>query len=326
MKQYPIVQLFESARFLGPNGKNDVRRHDYSFAYSIHHNKPIDSRRYKEWYPHPGYAWAMRRIAFEMINGLCEIAILGSGDLHFAYALLDRVNETLSNELSNDYHEQVKSWAARVAQIADKGRNVGYAPLHIYHHWHGDRNDRGYVERWKILEKYRYTPSTDLEKNPETGIIGLANKRQTDKVQMSPRLINLEKDIVAYFRSRNEDQKPVVHSSTPSSSSSKISTHHSYTSTSHIYHQNTHWIDCTCSHGWGHHAGCPCYTHYTDSSYHHIEPVFPDNYDENQEDQHEEDEENPIPDENDNENDNDPDDDGDNNEGPDEDVEPGSFY
>lgn len=148
LQRYPIVQLFELAHFLGPNGKSEILRRDYSFAYSIKHNKPIDSSRYNEWYPHPGYAWAMRRTAFNTIGGLCEFSILGSGDLHFAYALLNRTQETFPKNLNKDYRRSVIAWADPVAQLSNGGHNVGYVPVNIWHHWHGSRNDRGYVERW----------------------------------------------------------------------------------------------------------------------------------------------------------------------------------
>ncbi|CAF2616849.1 unnamed protein product [Rotaria sp. Silwood2] len=146
--RYPIVQLFRLALFLGPNGMNEILHWDYSFAYSIKHNKPIDPQRYKEWYPHPGYAWAMRCDAFEYMGGLCEFSILGSGDLHFAFALLNRIEETFLTSLNEDYRRLALNWGERVAEIAQGGHNVGYLPVNIGHFWHGSRGNRGYVERW----------------------------------------------------------------------------------------------------------------------------------------------------------------------------------
>ncbi|CAF3350258.1 unnamed protein product [Rotaria sp. Silwood2] len=148
LQHYPIVQLFRLALFLGPNGKSEILRRDYSFAYSIKYNKPIDPQRYKEWYPHPGYAWAMRRDAFEYMGGLCEFSILGSGDLHFAFALLNRIEETFPTRLNENYQRLALNWGERVAEIAQGGHNVGYLPVNIWHFWHGSRGNRGYIERW----------------------------------------------------------------------------------------------------------------------------------------------------------------------------------
>ena len=142
------MQLFELSFFLGPDGKSDILRQDYSFAYSIRNNKPIDPRRFEEWYAHPGYAWAMRRTAFNFMGGLLDFSILGSGDLHFAYALLNRIHETFPPSLHQDYHQLAAIWGARVAKVAQNGADVGYIPVNIRHHWHGKRSDRNYVDRW----------------------------------------------------------------------------------------------------------------------------------------------------------------------------------
>ena len=148
MQRYPIVQLFELSYFLGPAGKNEILRRDYSFAYSIRKNKAIDPTRYHEWYPHPGYAWAMRRSAFNLIGGLLDFCIIGSADLHFAFALLNRIEETLRPGLHPDYQTLAKTWGTRVAELAQNGANVGYVSTNLWHYWHGERNKRSYVKRW----------------------------------------------------------------------------------------------------------------------------------------------------------------------------------
>ena len=142
------MQLFELSFFLGPQGKRQILRRDYSFAYSIKNNKPIDPKRYDEWYPHPGYAWAMRRSAYDSIGGLLDFCIIGSGDLHFAYALVNRIEDTIRHGLDNDYRRLALQWQERVARVAQNGANVGYVPINLWHYWHGTRNDRNYVDRW----------------------------------------------------------------------------------------------------------------------------------------------------------------------------------
>lgn len=139
--------MFEVAHFLGPKGKNEILRRDYSMGYSIRHDKPITPSR-SDWYAHPGYAWAMRRTTFADIGGLLDFCIIGSGDLHFAYALLHRIEETIRPNLHKDYRQLAIAWGDKVAQVAGNGRNVGYVPVNLCHHWHGERNDRNYVNRW----------------------------------------------------------------------------------------------------------------------------------------------------------------------------------
>jgi hypothetical protein len=104
--------------------------------------------RSNDWYAHPGYAWAMRRSVFSSIGGLLDFCIIGSGDLHFAFALLNRIEETIRPGLHQDYRKLAIAWGDRVAQVAQNGANVGYVPINLSHHWHGERNDRNYVNRW----------------------------------------------------------------------------------------------------------------------------------------------------------------------------------
>jgi hypothetical protein len=90
----------------------------------------------------------MRREIFDTIGGLLDFAILGSGDIHFAYGLLNRIDETIPSGIHNDYRHLAKVWGDQLAQIAGNGTNVGYLPINIWHYWHGNRRDRKYSERW----------------------------------------------------------------------------------------------------------------------------------------------------------------------------------
>ncbi|CAF4134973.1 unnamed protein product, partial [Rotaria magnacalcarata] len=144
---YPIVQLFQLSFFLGPSGKKQILHRDYSFAYAIRNGIPTNSCRSSQSYFHPGYAWAMRRETFNKIGGLLDFSILGSGDLHFAYALINRIDETIPAGIHSDYRRLANIWGERVARVAGNGSCVGYISNSIYHHWHGSRRDRRYDER-----------------------------------------------------------------------------------------------------------------------------------------------------------------------------------
>jgi hypothetical protein len=147
LERYPIVQMFKICYFTGPGGKHEVLRRDHSFGYSIRHGKPIYPN-HPHWYAHPGYAWAMHRDAFDAIGGLIDFCIVGSGDLHLAYALLGRVQESIPSGLHKDYLKQAKNWGDGVARVAGGGAFVGYTNVNLYHHWHGNRDNRSYIERW----------------------------------------------------------------------------------------------------------------------------------------------------------------------------------
>jgi hypothetical protein len=92
----------------------------------------------------------MRRSALNTIGGLLDFCIVGSGDLHFAFALLNRIEETFPPNLHQDYRQLAIKWGEKVAQLAQNGENVGYVPVNLWHHWHGERKDRHYVDRWYV--------------------------------------------------------------------------------------------------------------------------------------------------------------------------------
>jgi len=140
--------MFQTASFLGPSGKKNVLRQDHSFVYAMQHNLQVDAHRSSDCCVHPGYGWAMRRDLFDRLGGLLEFSIIGSGDLHFAFALYNRIDETIPNEVHEDYRYLARTWGDRLAELAENGAKVGYLPMNIYHYWHGNRQDRRYNERW----------------------------------------------------------------------------------------------------------------------------------------------------------------------------------
>ncbi|CAF2820950.1 unnamed protein product [Rotaria sp. Silwood2] len=202
LQQYPIVQLFKVGFFNGSDGEKDVLRTDYSFGYSICHNKPI-ARHHPDWYAHPGYAWAMHRNAFDAIGGLLDFCIVGPGDLHFAYALLGRIHETYPCSLGKDYQQSAEEWGNRLATIAGHGANVGYVNTDLFHRWHGSRESRGYNSRWSILIDYQYSPVTDLRHDKISGVIDF-NSTLGECID-DPRIKKMKQAMVNYFISRNED-------------------------------------------------------------------------------------------------------------------------
>ena len=142
------MQLFELSSFLGPSGKKQIIRQDYSFAYAIRNNLTVDPRRSSECYVHPGYGWAMRRSVFDAMDGLLDFSVVGCGDVHFAFGLFNRIEESIPEAAHEDYRYLVRVWGENLARLSSNGDQVGYVPVNIWHHWHGHRVNRGYFERW----------------------------------------------------------------------------------------------------------------------------------------------------------------------------------
>lgn len=142
-------------------------------------------------YRHPGFAWAWRREAFDSVGGLMEHVLLGSADWHMAWALVGRVDETISRQLSGNYKDLCRRWERRAVEHIKF--NLGYVPGTVMHHWHGKKRDRGYATRWEIMVANQYDPNSDLKKDWQ-GVLKLTDKKP-----------KLRDDCRAYFRRRNED-------------------------------------------------------------------------------------------------------------------------
>jgi hypothetical protein len=71
---------------------------------------------------------------------------------------------------------------------------VGYVPGVIRHYFHGSKQNRKYMERWQILVKHQYDPYKHT--TYDHGLL-IPSK------ECPPELL---KDILQYFRERNEDE------------------------------------------------------------------------------------------------------------------------
>jgi len=143
---------------------------------------------------HCGYAWAARREALEKLQ-LFDKAILGSADHHMAMALIGQAQRSIPRGVTYAYYNAVINWQD-VAEQEIK-RNIGYVPGTIFHHWHGNKVHRKYVDRWKILIDYKYDPMIDILREP-SGLYRL-NMHHGDRSR------RLRDHIRHYFRQRNED-------------------------------------------------------------------------------------------------------------------------
>jgi hypothetical protein len=189
LQHYHVIQLFQNAVDLGPNGEV-IKTHD-GFAWSYVNRRPLPNARYNYPHWHPGYAWAARREAINDLGGLMDFAILGSADHHMAWALVNKVEQFAPKQISPAYKRKLLTWQERANRHIRQ--NIGYMPGTIYHHWHGRKKDRKYVERWQILLKHGYDPDQDLQRDWQ----GL--------YRLSDRGLRMRADLREYFHIRNED-------------------------------------------------------------------------------------------------------------------------
>ena len=189
LQTYKVVQLFSHCLDLGT--KQEALQVHTGIFYAYCNGEIYTTPTKYGNYFHVGYAYAIRRDAYDSIGGLLDFAILGSADTHMALALIGNVDVSLNKNLHPNYKKLCKIFQERCEKNIK--RNVGYVHGVLLHHFHGNKVDRKYQSRWDILVKNQFDPLVDIYKD-STGLWVLNDSK-----------IKLRDDIIRYFRERNED-------------------------------------------------------------------------------------------------------------------------
>ncbi|HEX3727768.1 MAG TPA: hypothetical protein VHV08_16060 [Pirellulales bacterium] len=197
LQHHAVLQLWSEAFDLSPTYEALTRFRSFMWCHRNDVPKPAVASGYYQrsaraggYYWHPGFAWAMRREAFDALGGLLDWAILGGGDLFMAMALAGRLRK-LPQSLGPRGRKWLELWFDRAAQQVR--RDVGYVDGAVLHHWHGHKQNRGYRDRGQILIDASFDPERDLRRDWQ----GLWQLNESNAA--------LRDGIRAYFRSRNED-------------------------------------------------------------------------------------------------------------------------
>lgn len=188
LQTYKVLQLFSHCIDLGI--KNETLHVHMGFAYQYVNGESWKEPKYGGTW-HPGYAWAMRRDAYDNIGGLMDFPILGSADHHMSLAFIGLGNKYINSKLDPNYKLLCNIFQDRCNKYIKK--NIGFVHGTILHYFHGNKADRRYQDRWKILTDNQFDPLRDIIKNSE-GLWKLEGSK-----------IKLRDDIIMYFRQRNED-------------------------------------------------------------------------------------------------------------------------
>ena len=146
----------------------------------------------------PGLAWAANIDALRKVGGILDFCILGAGDFYMAHALIGTLKDAKSEYAGGAYEKALLEWQHKALRWIKK--DVGYVPGMVYHDFHGEKANRFYGSRGKILNDCQYDPRTDI-KYDEYGQLQLET--------WDERQITLRDKIRGYFRVRNEDHPRV---------------------------------------------------------------------------------------------------------------------
>jgi len=182
-----IVQLFSHCSDMDQN--EDPMRIFQSFGFQYSKKKVYKIQGQLNFW-HPGFAWAMTRKAYDKAGGIYEKSILGSGDHNISLSLIGRGIYSINSETTDGYKKSVLDYQKNISKL-----RLGYVPGFIRHYFHGSKENRKYIERWKILVKHKYNPYEHIE-HDKNGLLIPSDKCPQE-------LLN---DIYQYFSERNEDE------------------------------------------------------------------------------------------------------------------------
>jgi hypothetical protein len=118
------------------------------------------------------------------------VAILGSGDNIMMLSLLGNGLKSINEKSSDEYKNSIIEFEKNMVNL-----RYGYVPGLIYHYFHGSKKNRKYTERWEILLKHNYDPSTFIKYDSNGVLI---------PTEFFPQ--KLADEIMNYFKERNEDE------------------------------------------------------------------------------------------------------------------------
>ena len=156
LQQFPVVQLFDTAAWLDPNGKIERSEHGTAYEKALGEKDVVSA--------HSGFAWAAR-VSLLKKHGFYDRDIVGAGDAHMAYAMWDEWQSWGGLEwrqlfYTPEHLADIDKWSK--AFYDDVRGNVSYVPGKVFHLWHGTQENRDYLNRYIAVKNQGYDPTTDL--------------------------------------------------------------------------------------------------------------------------------------------------------------------
>lgn len=200
LEKYPLIQLFDQLYDLDRNemlqNETTSMKKPSGYSYAYHYN--FDSlanmvpETFNEFrYCACGIAWAGR---LELIkkHKLYDAMILGSGDRMMAFASTGKFQDAINTvKLDVDRIDHYLKWAIPLFEDT-KGR-IGHLTGNVFHLWHGDLSNRGWMYRHKNLSDKGFNPERDLTLNEQ------------NCWEWKSENLDLQQYVSGYFSDRRED-------------------------------------------------------------------------------------------------------------------------
>lgn len=170
LQHYAVIQMFSHQTFLGPNYEPvftcpsvaKTFRESGLILDKNHHPGAAGVDKLNPYLAggHPGLAWAFRCAELNDIGGWLDICANGSGDLHMANCYAGHWDMAVSRGASPGYRAAIQ----RYGRLCDRHikRNLGVLDGNIDHYFHGRSQQRGYEARIDLLDKFAFSPESDL--------------------------------------------------------------------------------------------------------------------------------------------------------------------
>lgn len=183
LKKYAVVQPFAEALRLPRGARRATRRAERfrSFA-AVYTQKPqlLLGGDFAA-HGHTGFAWAARRAVLAEY-GLYDAMIAGSGDHVMAHAFAGDFSSRCIRRIMADNEPHIAhftQWAQKIYPYVRA--QIGYVPGRLLHLWHGETENRRYVDRNRELAAFGFDPDKHLARDErglwrwrvnKTGLLG----------------------------------------------------------------------------------------------------------------------------------------------------------
>jgi hypothetical protein len=167
LNYYNVVQPYKEAIRLPENTTfyYGIGIKYYGFVYVSKINPTEILSGNFETHGHTGFAWASHKSIF-LKHGFYDVCIAGTADHIMAHAFLGDWDTACVKKIIGDnpaFHNHYLNWSKKIyPSIQSK---LSYTDGTLLHLWHGDINNRKYSDGERVLEKFMFNPSTDLQLN-----------------------------------------------------------------------------------------------------------------------------------------------------------------